>query len=307
MEGSTKQQSILTRQVNSLERNPIGFNIIAYGIVGFMALMGVLPFWMLVAGSLTDNATIVREGFSLWPSTWSLAAYRVLFAAPQRLLRAYGVTIGITVVGTFLVVVFMAMTSYALSRQEFKYRNYFAFFFYFPALFSGGIVPFYLLMLNLGMRNSYWAMILPSLGSFFFIIILRSYFVSLPAEIGESGKMDGAGEMTICFKLYMPMAIPALATVGLFAALGFWGEWFNAQLFIANQDMIPLQLWLRRVLLTEQAAHDAMHGAGIGMRDVPGEALRLAMVCLATGPIIFAFPFIQKYFMRGLTIGAVKG
>ena len=292
---------------SGLDRNPIGFNVLGYGIVGFMAIMGVLPFWMLVAGSITDNATIVREGFSLWPSQFSLDAYRVAFRSPQMIGRAYLVTIGITLVGTFLTVLLTAISAYALSRQEFRYRNFFAFFLYFPSLFSGGLIPFYLLMLNLGMRNSYWAMILPSLGNFFFIIILRSYFKSLPAEIGESGRMDGANDLLICFRLYMPMAIPALATIALFSALGFWNEWFNAMLFISNQDMFPLQFILRRILHSDQVLHHAAAGAGIAVRAIPGEALRLAMICIATGPIILLFPYIQKYFMKGLTIGAVKG
>lgn len=292
---------------NSLSRNPIGFNIISYGIVGFMAIMGVLPFWLLVAGSITDNATIIRDGFRLWPAQFSLEAYRIAFRIPALIGRAYLVTIGITVVGTFLVIIMTALTSYALSRQEFKYRNYFAFFLYFPTLFSGGLIPFYLLMLNLGMRNSYWAMILPSIGNFFFIIILRTYFKSLPDEIGESARMDGAHDLTICFKLYMPMAIPALATIGLFAALGFWNEWQNAMLFLSDQRMFPLQFILRRILTAEQVIHQAAAGANIPFRAIPSEALRLAMICIATGPIILLFPYVQKYFMRGLTVGAVKG
>jgi len=292
---------------NRLERNPITFNILAYGTVGLMAIAGVLPFWMLLIGSFTDNATIIREGFSLWPSQFSLDAYRVALRAPEIILRAYIVTIGITVVGSAIVIVITAITAYALSRQEFRYRNIFSFFFYFPALFSGGLIPFYLLMLNLGMRNNYFAMILPAIGNFFYIVILRSYFKSLPAEIGESGRIDGAHDLTICFRLYMPMAVPALATVGLFSSLGYWNEWFNAMLFISDQNMFPLQFILRRVMDAERIMGQFAQSAEIPRVALPSESIKLAVVCLATGPIFLLFPYIQKYFIKGLTVGAVKG
>jgi len=272
-----------------------------------MAILGVLPFWMLLVGSFTDNATIIREGFSLWPSQFSLEAYRVALRSPDIILRSYAVTIGITVVGSAIVLIITSITAYALSRQEFKYRNVFSFFFYFPALFSGGLIPFYLLMLNLGLRNNYFAMILPAVGNFFFIIILRSYFKSLPAEIGESGRIDGAHDMTICFRLYMPMAIPAMATVGLFSALGYWNEWMNAMLFISEQTMFPLQFILRRVMDAERIMMQFAQSADVPRVAMPSEAIKLAVVCLATGPIFLLFPYIQKYFIKGLTVGAVKG
>jgi len=217
------------------------------------------------------------------------------------------VTIGITVVGSVLVLMMTSITAYALSRAEFKYRNIFSFFFYFPGLFSGGLIPFYLLMLSLGMRNNYFAMILPAIGNFFFIIILRSYFKSLPAEIGESGRIDGAHDMTICFRLYMPMAIPAMATVGLFSALGYWNEWMNAMLFISEQTMFPLQFILRRVMDTERIMAQMAQSAEVPRVSMPSESIKLAVVCLATGPIFLLFPYIQKYFIKGLTVGAVKG
>jgi len=269
--------------------------------------MGVLPFWILLVGSFTDNATIIREGFTLWPSQFSLEAYRVALQSPDIIVRSYLVTIGITMVGSALVLMVTAITAYALSRQEFKYRNIFSFFFYFPALFSGGLIPFYLLMLSLGMRNNYFAMILPAIGNFFYIIILRSYFKSLPAEIGESGRIDGAHDLTICFKLYMPMAIPALATVGLFSALGYWNEWMNAMLFISEQAMFPLQFILRRVMDAERIMMQFATSADVPRVALPSESIKLAVVCLATGPIFLLFPYIQKYFIKGLTVGAVKG
>jgi len=292
---------------NRLDRNPIGFSIMGYSIVAIMAVLGFLPFWLLVMGSLTDNPTIMREGFSLWPSQFSLDAYRMVFAVPQMILRAYAVTIFITVAGTIGTVLLCSITGYALSRKDFQYRNYFAFFFYFPSLFSGGLIPFFLLMISLGMRNNPLSMILPGLMGFFFIVVLRSFFKQLPDEIGESGKMDGANELTICFKLYMPMAVPALATIGLFAALNYWNSWMPAMLFINNPNWFPLQLVLHRILNNAQTVMREGQAAGIAVRNIPTQAFQLAMVCVATGPIILLFPYIQKYFIKGLTIGAVKG
>ena len=292
---------------NRLDRNPIGFNIMAYGIVGLLAVMGLLPFWLMLMGSFTDQNTIIREGFSLWPSQFSLDAYRLAFRVPEMIFRSYLVTIFITIVGTAGTIIFCSITGYALSRQSFKYRNYFSFFLFLPGLFSGGLIPFYLLMINLGMRNNYLALILPGMMNFFFIIVMRSFFKSLPDEIGESGKMDGANEIKICFQLYMPMAIPALATIGLFSALNYWNAWQGAMLFINDPRMFPLQFQLHRILNNARLMSDVAGAADIPVGQVPTFSFQLAMVCISIGPIFLLFPYIQKYFIKGLTIGAVKG
>jgi len=258
-------------------------------------------------GSFTDQGYIIREGFRLWPSQFSLAAYRMAFRVPEVIFRSYLVTIFITTVGTAGTIIFCGITGYALSRQDFHYRNYFAFFFYFPALFSGGLIPYFIWMTTLGMVDTYLVLILPGMMSFWFIVILRSFFKALPEEIGESGKIDGANELTICFRLYMPMAIPALATVGLFSALGYWNAWMNAMLFIRNSRMFPLQFQLHRILNNAQFLMRQAQEAGVPAGDVPTFAFQLAMVCIAIGPIFLLFPYIQKYFIKGLTIGAVKG
>jgi len=199
------------------------------------------------------------------------------------------------------------MTAYVLSRKDFKWRNIFMFFFFFTTMFSGGLIPYYLLMLNLGMRDSYLALLLPPMLSVFNIIVLRTFFSSLPAEIGESGKMDGAGDFTICMKLYMPMAIPGLATIGLFTALAYWNDWQNALLFINRPNMFPLQFQLFRIISQIEFARTVAMRTGQHLGDIPSEALRLATACVTIGPIVLLFPLIQRYFIRGLTIGAVKG
>jgi len=194
-----------------------------------------------------------------------------------------------------------------LHRKDFKWRNKFSFFFYFTTLFSGGLVPWFLLMTNLGMRDNYLALLLPPMISVFNIIIMRTFFSSLPSEIGESGKIDGAGDFTICMRLYMPMAVPGLATIGLFTALTYWNDWQNALFFMNDSRMFPLQFQLFRILSQAEFARAVAQATGVQFADVPTEALRLATACVAIGPIILLFPFVQRYFIRGLTIGAVKG
>jgi len=295
------------RRRKDLDRLPLGFNILGTAFVLFIALICFVPFWLMLVGSFTDNTAILTYGYSFWPSVFSLDAYRLVFRAPEQILRAYMVTIGITLVGTITSLFITSMTAYVLSCKDFKPRNFFAFFFFFTTLFSGGLVPFYLLMMNLGLRDSYLALILPPLLSVFNIIVMRTFFSSLPASIGESGKIDGANDFTIYFRLYLPLAVPGLATIGLFTALVYWNDWFNALLFINDRSMFPLQFLLHRVLTAGEVARRMAMAGDIPMAQMPTEALKLATACITIGPIILLFPFVQRYFIRGLTIGAVKG
>ena len=286
---------------------PIGFAIFGYTFVTLLALICFIPFWLLVMGSFTSDRAIMAYGFRFWPAEFTLEAYRLVFQVPEVILRSYVVTVVLTVVGTTISVFIVSMTAYVLHRKDFKWRNKFAFFFFFTTLFSGGLVPYFLLMTNLGMRDNYLALLLPPMLSVFNIIVMRTFYSSLPSEIGESGKMDGAGDFTICVRLYMPMAIPGLATIGLFTALTYWNDWQNALLFLNDSRMFPLQFQLFRILSQVEFARQVAQATGQQFADVPTEALRLATACVTIGPIILLFPFVQRYFIRGLTIGAVKG
>ena len=286
---------------------PLGFAIFGYGFVIFLVIICFFPFWLLVMGSITTNRSIMAYGFRFWPREITLEAYRLIFAVPEVILRSYVVTIVLTAVGTTISVFITSMTAYVLHRKDFKWRNKFSFFFFFTTLFSGGLIPFFLLMTNLGMRNNYFALLLPPMMSVFNIIVMRTFFASLPSEIGESGKMDGANDFSICMRLYMPMAIPGLATIGLFTALAYWNDWMNALLFINDSRMFPLQFQLFRIISQVEFARQVAMATGQQLADVPSEALQLATACVTIGPIILLFPFVQRYFIRGLTIGAVKG
>jgi len=307
MVNASAQRRPARRRSSRLDKPPVGFNIFAYGLLSILALIGVLPFWLLVSGSFTENGAIIRDGYNLWPTVFSADAYRMIFQVPEMIVTSYGVSIFITIAGSFAGLLIGSMTAFVLSRQDFKYRNYFSFYYYIPGLFSGGLIPYYLMMKNMRMEDNYLALILPGLISFFHIVVLRSFFKSLPDSIGESGKVDGANDFTIYWRLYIPMAVPALATVSMFLALAYWNSWMDAMLFISNTKMYPLQFQLYQIISKANFANQLAARTGTAVRNVPTEAFKLAMVCVSIGPIILLFPYIRRYFIKGLTVGAVKG
>lgn len=201
------------------------------------------------------------------------------------------------------------MTAYVLSRSDFKWRNAFSFFFYFTTLFSGGLVPWYIWCVRyLGLKGSpVLAMILPYLFSVFNLIVMKSFMKSIPESIVESARVDGINNFTIFIKLILPLSKPALATIGLFTALAYWNDWYLCFMFIENKNYYPLQYYLYTTLSSQDAMKRIAVTTGRSLATMPTESLKMAMVIVATGPILFLYPFLQKYFIRGLTIGAVKG
>jgi len=263
---------------------------------------------LVVSGSFSSEESIFLYGYQIIPREFSLEAYNVLFQSPTAILRSYMVTISITVIGTSVGLFLTAMTGYVLSRKDFKYRGQIAFFFYFTTLFQGGMVATYILMIRyLGMKDNYLALLLPLMINVFYLLIMRNFARSIPDSLIEYAKIDGAGEFKIFIKIILPLMTPSLASIGLFIALGYWNNWYNAMLYIENQDMFPLQYLLYKMINSVRFAAVIAAEAGISMPQVPEQSLKLAMTCIATGPIIFVYPFIQKYFIQGITIGAVKG
>ena len=226
-------------------KDAVALDIIAYGFCGIIALVCLVPFIMIVSGSFSSESAIIQNGFSLLPQDFSLEAYKTVFKDPMVVFRAYGTTIGLTIVGTVLGLLLQTMTAYVLSRKEFEWRNQFSFFFYFTTLFSGGLVPYYVLMTQtLNLRDSYLALLLPLLFSVYNLLIMKSYIVGLPDSLIEAAKIDGCGEFRILFRIVMPLIKPALATVGLFIALAYWNDWYNAMLYIKDTNKYPLQYFL---------------------------------------------------------------
>ena len=272
----------------------------------------IFPFIFVIVISLTDEKALQLNGYELLPAQWSTDAYQYLIQDGGQLLRSLGVTIMITVIGTLITVFMTGTYAYVLSRASVPYRKFFTFYLFFTMLFAGGMVPSYLVMTKmLGLKNTIWALILPLAFSPYNVIILRTFFKkSIPESIIESAKMDGCSEFRVFFQIVLPLAIPGVATIGLFSSLGYWNDWFNALLYIDTNKLIPLQYLLMKIqnsmeflannnditLAQQQAIQNSL----------PQESTRMAMVVVATLPIAIVYPFFQKYFVQGLTIGGVK-
>ena len=221
------------KRSNKIKRGSdvIALNIIAYGFLGLIALLCLIPFIMIVSGSFSSEEAIIKNGFSFLIQDFSLEAYKTVFKNPSVIFKAYGTTIGLTVVGTVVGLLLQTMTAYVLSRKDFEWRNKFSLFFYFTTLFSGGLVPYFLLITQkLNLRDSYLALLLPLIFSVYNLLIMKSYIMGIPDSLIEAAKIDGCGEFRILFKVVFPLIKPALATVGLFIALAYWNDWYNAML-----------------------------------------------------------------------------
>lgn len=291
------------------DRSSLLIGAISYVFIGAFALCCLLPFLLVLGTSFTTEAAVKKYGFNFWPKEFSTFAYKIVLENPTQILGSYAVTMGITVVGTAVGLLIVAMTGYALQRPDFLFRNKISFFIYFTTLFSGGLVPFYLLVTQyLHLKDNYLAVLLPGLLSPFLIIMMKSFVRSIPHAITESAKIDGAGDFTIFVKLILPMTTPALATIGLFIALGYWNEWYNSMLFLsADMDYRPLQLYLYNVVTKADAIRNSAAASNVPLSDVPIETMKMAIAVIATGPVILFYPFVQRYFIKGITVGAVKG
>ena len=288
-----------------------GWNVIMNILAGLFALICVFPFVFVVIISFTDEKALARDGYRLIPKEWSLAAYQFVWQSGDTLLRAYGVTILVTVLGTIISLILMSLYAYAISRKSFRYRRFFSIFAILTMLFNGGMIPTYMVVSQLlHLKDSIWALVLPLAMNAFYIMILRTFYsTSVPDAVIESAKIDGAGEFYTFMKIVIPLSLPGLATIGLFSTLGYWNDWFNALLYIDNPNLVPLQSMLMRIqssiqFIQQNSANSSMSLAA--MQSIPQDTSRMAMVVLATLPIIFAYPFFQRYFVQGLTVGAVK-
>lgn len=284
------------------------FNIIAKIIIGTITLFCLIPFLLVVSGSISDEGEILRHGYSIFPRGFSLDAYKFIINNPKSVLNAYGITIFVTVTASALGLFLISMTAYVLYRKDFKYRNKFSFFFYFTTLFNGGMLPTYILVVRyLRLKNSILALILPGLFNVFFLLVMRNFISgNIPDSLIESSKIDGAGDFYIFIRIVLPLMKPALATIGLFEAIAHWNNWYNAMLYITKESLFPLQYLLYRLLQATQSVAKGMSELPTSVK-LPAETLKLSMTVVAIGPIILAYPFAQKYFISGITIGAIKG
>lgn len=267
----------------------------------------VLPFILIVTASFTDETTLLRHGYWFWPRQLSLEAYQLVVANSEQLLQSYLVTTVSTIAGTLLGLWLMTTMGYVLSRKDFRYRNLLSFYVFFTMLFRGGLVPSYILIANwLGMYNTVFALFVPALVNVFYVLLLKGFLKSIPDDIYESAKLDGANELQIFTKIVIPLSTPAIATVGLLMSLQFWNDWFASLLFTDRNHLLTLQAMLYRMLNSIQFLSKSQL-AGIGSSVLPQSSFRMAICVLAVGPLMFVFPFFQRFFTRGLTVGAVKG
>jgi len=279
-----------------------------YIVISLYALACIFPFLLIVGSSFATEELLRAEGVQLIPGEVSLKAYEMVCKG-GNIWWSYVLTITLTVVGTVVGLSIIAMTGYALQRKDYPFRNVISFYIYFTSLFSAGLAPYYLLMTQTyHLKDSYFAVLLPLMMSPWLIILMKNFVKAIPHEITESGKIDGAGDMKIFTDLILPMLKPALATIGLFLALGYWNEWYQSSLFLSSKvDVKPLQYTLYEVVNKMDALKNSVAGQYVSLADIPQETVKMANAVLATGPIIMLYPFIQKYFISGITVGAVKG
>jgi putative aldouronate transport system permease protein len=260
--------------------------------------------------SFSEEKSLALQGYSLIPSVLSAEAYRYLLGDPTAILRSYGISLAVTVMGGFLSLCVITGIAYPLSRSSFFARKQLSFFIFFTMLFNGGLVPWYIIITRyLHLQNSIWVLVIPYLANAWYILLMRTYLQSIPPALVESATLDGAGEWRILIQIIIPMVTPALATVGLFMVLAYWNDWWLAMLFIEKERLVPLQYRLYRIMANIQFLTTQMVSGAVtvDLTKLPNESARMAMCVIAAGPMLFVFPFFQKYFVRGLTVGAVKG
>lgn len=285
----------------------LAFNL----LLAAVCILALIPVYVIVIASITSEASLTTNGYRLWPEEFSIRAYTFLFSQGSIVMTAYKNTIISTVAGTVLSVIMVGLYAYPLSRSDFKFGRFFTFFAFFTMLFSGGLVAYYMVARQiLLLQNTLWALFLPSAFSPFWVIVMRTFYKSnVPTEIIEAARIDGAGEWRTFLQIVVPLSVPGLATVALFSAIGIWNNFFNALLLVDDAQYYSLQYTIYTTLnnirfLMENA--DKMQGL-VNISELPSQTFRMAMAVVTVGPIIFAYPFFQRFFIKGLTIGAIKG
>lgn len=281
---------------------------VCYVFVGLFALACLLPLLLVLSVSLSSESAVVLHGYSIFPQDFSLDTYKYIFQhSGAKILRSYGVTLFITVVGTLIATIITAMIAYALSIKKLRYRNLIAFACNFTIVFSAGLIPWYMVSTNLlGLKDSIWALILPSVFSVWNMFLLRTYFSAISPSLYEAAILDGANYFQIFWRITVPLSKTMLLTVGMMYALAFWNDWWNALMFINSKDLFPLQYYLYNILSNVNAVSSGRIPAGASGIQLPAETVKMAVTMITIGPIIFLYPFVQKYFVNGIMTGAVK-
>lgn len=282
------------------------FHFIVYLVVVAFAVFCFIPFWIVVINSFSDTTILNIRGYQIFVSKFSLDAYRYLFSGKQ-VYTSYGVSLFQTIVGTALAVLITTMFAYTVSHKKVKYSGILSFMAYIVMIFGSGLVGFYLVVANwLHLKDSIWALIFPYLMNPFNVFLCVSFFRENPYEIYESATIDGANDISIFFRIILPISKPGIATITLFYALQYWNDWWLSLLFIDDNRLHSLQMMLRELMSSVNASQYVVNSSQY-IKNLPSEGFKLAMVCVTIGPIVLLYPFIQKYFVKGITLGSVKG
>ena len=283
---------------------------VGYIVIGLFALAIIIPFVLLLVSSLTDETTISRNGYDFWPETWSVDAYKYLVQHGPMILRAYLITIGVTVVGTLLSLCFTSLCAYPLSRQDLPGLTGLKFFVFFTMLFNGGLIPTYLMYTQIfHIKNNLLALIIPNLlMTGYYVNLARSFYAtSIPVALIEAARLDGASEFRTFFQIVMPLSKPIMATLGMFIAVGYWNDWQNGLIYITDSNLFSIQALLNKMTSDIQFLQNNSHFASnVSLMDLPSQSVRMAIAVVGLIPMFCAYPFFQKYFVKGITLGAVK-
>lgn len=289
------------------------FQFAANTIMVLLCLFCLVPFIILISSSITDEQALIRNGYSLIPQKINFAAYKYLFTSSTKIIRGYIITIGVTLVGTVLNLTITTLFAYPLSRRDLPHRNVISFLIFFSMLFSGGIVSSYIMWTQLfGIKNTYAALIIPNLMmNAFYVIMMRTYFsTNIPEAVIESSRIDGAGELKILRSIVLPMSTPILATLVLMVGLQYWNDWNNGLYYISKDQYYSIQVLLNRMLQDAQYLMSSSQ-TGASSNDLaaglPSTGIKMAVAVIGALPILVVYPFFQKYFVKGITMGAVKG
>ncbi|MCU6792300.1 carbohydrate ABC transporter permease [Paenibacillus sp. WQ 127069] len=274
-----------------------------YSILTVIALLTLFPFLYVVVISITPESEVIRRGLVLIPESVTFNAYKTVFGSGSGILPAYQITLFRTIVGTALNLLFTLLGAYVLSKKALPGRSGLLLFVIFTMLFSGGLIPTYIVVRSLELTNTVWALIVPGLISVFNLVVVKGFFEQLPVELEESAKVDGAGELKVLFSIILPLSLPSIATIGLFYAVGHWNSYFDAVIYLNKANLMPLQVILRNILLSSQNQNMEQ----VNDATVSSLAIQMASVIVSTVPILCVYPFIQNHFAKGVMIGAVKG
>ncbi len=285
------------------------FNAIIYILVGIFSLACLYPFLMVISGSLSTQSDLINYGYRLIPKQVTTGAYKVLFENGSKIVNAYKVTIIVTVFGTFFSLLINSAIAFAISRKDLKYKTLINVIVLIPMLFTGGMVPWYIVCINvLHLKNTYLALIVPSLANCWNIFLFRNYFYSVPNELYEAAKMDGSSDYRIYY-MFVRLSAPVIATLGLFTSLGYWNDWWLGLMLTDDTKMQPLQLLLRSIISNLQMVTSTNPTPELLqlMMQIPADSIKMAMVIITIGPIVLIYPFVQRFFVKGIMVGAVKG